>query len=490
MTEAKGVIASVSTNPIKVIKALSQAYQIPDALPWSQIAGPLAAAEDSVARLDERLAKSPIRDGWAARTHFTEACATLWLEGELVHLDDLVLHDAGMDIRTPTHELTRAHAVLRTRRRIAEAKPEWALSAAGLAGLRGRGGQGDREAERGNRNEDEDEARGPEDKDSDADTDEAFRAAPTDDRLADVFAAVDAAIAQAKSQIAEAVATEVEAKAALDRSASLKEKGFAADATLDQRRSAADAATARRAAAEQGLAAAEADKALTEAQRRELELRLAKTEIKAPTAGIVLARNARIGAVVSGAGEPLFRIAEDGAVELEAEVPETALARIAVGQTAAIHVAGSSAVIPGTVRLVAPRIDAASRLGRVRIALPADAAVNVGAFARATIEIARHDGVALPQSAVVTIAGKPTAQVVVNGRIETRNLETGISGEGLVEVRSGVKEGEEVVLRAGTFVRDGDQVTPVAAKEGVSDGASGEPAAANSTAAEAEGVKG
>ncbi|MBN9432405.1 MAG: efflux RND transporter periplasmic adaptor subunit [Bosea sp.] len=304
------------------------------------------------------------------------------------------------------------------------------------------------------------------------------------------IARADAAIAQAKSQIAEAVATEVEAKAALDRSASLKEKGFAADATLDQRRSAADAATARRAAAEQGLAAAEADKALTEAQRRELELRLAKTEIKAPTAGIVLARNARIGAVVSGAGEPLFRIAEDGAVELEAEVPETALARIAVGQTAAIHVAGSSAVIPGTVRLVAPRIDAASRLGRVRIALPADAAVNVGAFARATIEIARHDGVALPQSAVVTIAGKPTAQVVVNGRIETRNLETGISGEGLVEVRSGVKEGEEVVLRAGTFVRDGDQVTPVAAKEGVSDGASGEPAAANSTAAEAEGVKG
>ncbi len=139
MTEAKGVIASVSTNPIKVIKALSQAYQIPDALPWSQIAGPLAAAEDSVARLDERLAKSPIRDGWAARTHFTEACATLWLEGELVHLDDLVLHDAGMDIRTPTHELTRAHAVLRGRRRILSQKPNWALGREGLRELTGRG---------------------------------------------------------------------------------------------------------------------------------------------------------------------------------------------------------------------------------------------------------------------------------------------------------------------------------------------------------------
>lgn len=202
MTEAKAVIASVRPIPVKVIKTLPFHYQIPDPLPWPAIAGPLAAAEDAVARLDERLAKSPIRDGWIARTHFTDACASLWPEGELVHLDDLVLHDAGMDIRAPTHELTRAHAMLRARRRIAEAKPDWALSAAGLAGLRGRGGQGDREAELGNRDEEEDEARGTEDEDSDADTGEAFRVAPTDDRLADVFAAVDAAIAQADRMLA------------------------------------------------------------------------------------------------------------------------------------------------------------------------------------------------------------------------------------------------------------------------------------------------
>ncbi len=155
-----------------------------------------------MARLDERLAKSPIRDGFIARTHFTDACASLWLEGELVHLDDLVLHDAGMDFHAPTHELTRAHAVLRARRRIADTKPDWALSAAGLAGLRGRGEQGDREAERLNRNGEEDEARGPEDEGSDADTGEAFRVAPTDNRLADVFAAVDAAIAQADRTLA------------------------------------------------------------------------------------------------------------------------------------------------------------------------------------------------------------------------------------------------------------------------------------------------
>ncbi len=137
MTEAKAVIASVSTIPVKVIKVLQSGYRIPDPLPWAEIGGALATAEDTLARLDERLAKSPIREGWASRTHFADAAATLWLEGELVHLDDLVLHDARMDIRAPTHELTRAHAVLRMRRRIASAEPDWALSPSGLASLRG-----------------------------------------------------------------------------------------------------------------------------------------------------------------------------------------------------------------------------------------------------------------------------------------------------------------------------------------------------------------
>ncbi|MBB2687745.1 UNVERIFIED_ORG: hypothetical protein GGD47_005388 [Rhizobium etli] len=90
----------------------------------------------SFARLDERIARSPVGPGWIARTHFADACASLWIDGELVHLEDLVLHDATKDIRTPTHELTIARDVLRTRRRIAGQSPEWALSADGIRSLR------------------------------------------------------------------------------------------------------------------------------------------------------------------------------------------------------------------------------------------------------------------------------------------------------------------------------------------------------------------
>jgi hypothetical protein len=131
-----------------------------DSLPWRALAGPLARAEDALARLDERLRASPIRHGWIERAHFADACASLWIEGELAHLEDLVLHDAHMDARAPTPELLRAARVLAARRQILVAAPGWALSPAGLAALRAGGflpdGEGRAEAS-GVREEDEGE---------------------------------------------------------------------------------------------------------------------------------------------------------------------------------------------------------------------------------------------------------------------------------------------------------------------------------------------
>ena len=100
--------------------------------------GPLSAADDALARLDERLRASPVRAGVIARADCAEACAALWAEGELVALDDLVLHDAGMDVRTPSHALVRALAYLRLRRQAAAGDPEILLTPAGILRLLGR----------------------------------------------------------------------------------------------------------------------------------------------------------------------------------------------------------------------------------------------------------------------------------------------------------------------------------------------------------------
>ena len=161
----------------------------PAEIPWTLIAAPLAAAEDAVARLDERLSRSPIREGWIARTHFTDACDSLWLAGELVHVEDLVLHNERMDVRTPTHEITRAHAVLRARRRILEAEPGWALSRDGLDALRGRSAV--RQGRGINKPDDDDDGDLLEPERDDLD-------------LADEFAALDAAVARSQQLLSTA----------------------------------------------------------------------------------------------------------------------------------------------------------------------------------------------------------------------------------------------------------------------------------------------
>jgi hypothetical protein len=104
----------------------------------AELMGPLSAADDCLARLDERLRASPVRAGVTARADATEACAALWAEGELVALDDLVLHDAGMDVRTPSHALVRAQQYLRLRRQAATGDPEFLLTPAGILHLLGR----------------------------------------------------------------------------------------------------------------------------------------------------------------------------------------------------------------------------------------------------------------------------------------------------------------------------------------------------------------
>jgi hypothetical protein len=104
-------------------------------------------AEDSLARLDERALRSAVAEGFAERRHFFDAIGAMWVAGELVHLEDLVLHDAHMDARAPSHELTIAHAILRARRRLWTNKPDWALSEVGMAVLTGIGGEQERAPE-------------------------------------------------------------------------------------------------------------------------------------------------------------------------------------------------------------------------------------------------------------------------------------------------------------------------------------------------------
>jgi HlyD family secretion protein len=275
---------------------------------------------------------------------------------------------------------------------------------------------------------------------------------------------VEAAIAQARAQITEADAANTQAQSALRRTQTLRSEGVATADTFDQRLAAARASEARLTAARQGLAIAEAELASTKAQGDDIALRIARSEIKAPMGGVVSRRNARLGQIAGmAAQEPLFRIIADGAVELEAEVPEADLPRLAVGKTVEVLPAGAREPLRGSIRLIAPEVDRMSRLGRVRIALPQAGAQSVGVFARGVIEIDRRVALTAPVSAITYRRDAATVQVVENDTVRTRPVRLGISGGGRVEIVEGVREGDRIVSRAGTFLRDGDVITPAMA---------------------------
>jgi hypothetical protein len=135
-------------------------YGLPD-LPWERIAGRLEQVTISIVRLDARLEASGLSAGWQSRCDMTEAVRSLLLDGYLVDIGDLVLHDAGMDVRSPTHELTRAASALRARRTAMVRKAPWPLSIDGLTALRGIGpaaGEGQLQPNRGKRDPDEEDA--------------------------------------------------------------------------------------------------------------------------------------------------------------------------------------------------------------------------------------------------------------------------------------------------------------------------------------------
>ena len=289
------------------------------------------------------------------------------------------------------------------------------------------------------------------------------------------IARAEAATAQVEAAIAEAEATQVEAEAALKRAVTLKKTGNATEETLLAREAASRVSAARVEAQRQYLKVAQSDRALAEAQRREIELRLARTEVKAPAAGVVASRAAQVGQIVGMAGEPLFRLVRDGAIELEAEATEMRLHSVEAGQKARVEVAGAPDPVEGTVRLVAPTVDRTNRLGKVRIALPADRGLRPGLFARGRIETARRVGVVIPQSALLYGAAGVRVQVVTDGVVVERMVRAGLSDDVGVEILSGVAEGEEVVARAGGFLRDGDRISAVRAPAATANNAGARP---------------
>ncbi|WP_105383431.1 efflux RND transporter periplasmic adaptor subunit [Neorhizobium alkalisoli] len=279
-------------------------------------------------------------------------------------------------------------------------------------------------------------------------------------------AKAEAGLAQYKAQVIEAEANLADATRQRDRTKRLSQSGTSTVSQVEQAEALVEVRQAQLNAAKQSVAVGDSDIKVVEAQIEDIDLKLARTGVKAPVSGVVSARSAKVGAIASGTGEPLFTIIRDGAIELVADLSETDIQKVKVGQKALVSVAGGKTKIEGKVRLVSPTVDATTRLGAVHIVIDDESGARAGMYASAEIVVTETSALALPLSAVITGRDGSSARKVQDNVVKQVKIETGIQDGGFVQVVSGLEAGDLVVAKAGAFVRDGDKIAPVPAEPG------------------------
>lgn len=237
----------------------------------------------------------------------------------------------------------------------------------------------------------------------------------------------------------------------LDRAMQLVSRGFISKADVDRKTATRDSARAR-----VGIA---------EAQLKELRARTARLDIRAPVGGYILERNVEPGQTVTQGSGTLFRMAQGGELELQAQLGEAELAALSVGVPATVTPVGTDQQFTGTIWQIAPTINAQSRQGIARVSLPFSPALKPGGFASVQIKAGAVTAAILPESAIQNDRGGSFVYIVdKSNKVKRRNVKTGIVTQKGIAISEGLDGTERVVLFAGGFLNPDETVTPKLAK--------------------------
>jgi HlyD family secretion protein len=255
---------------------------------------------------------------------------------------------------------------------------------------------------------------------------------------------IQAQIEQQTALVAQQAVAARQSQLQADRVVGLQGQGVVSEEQLQQRQFQAESSRAALAAQTAIL--------------NDFKTRQARMTIRAPVSGRVLERTVRPGDI-SGGGA-YFRIARDNLVELDAEVPERSLSTVQVGDGAEVTLP-SGKVVQGKVRLISPRIDAQSRLGRIRVLLPVSNDLRPGGYGQAAFNSATRKATVVPEAAIRFDAEGASVMVVGEGnRVQQVKIKAGQRSDGYVELLEGPPVGATVVKGAGSFVMSGDVVKP------------------------------
>jgi RND family efflux transporter MFP subunit len=197
---------------------------------------------------------------------------------------------------------------------------------------------------------------------------------------------------------------------------------------------------------------------VAEGAAREMETMLGYTKVVAPFDGIVTRKLADVGDLAAP-GKPIIEMEDPRALRFEADVPETLIGHVKIGDKLPVQVAEGTAPIEGTVVEVAPVADATSRTFLVKLDLPAAEGTRSGQFGRVWVQTGETKSIRVPASAIVVRGQMECVFVVANQHAQLRIVRTGKRTGGEAEILSGLSSGERVVSEGAESLRDGQPVT-------------------------------
>ena len=192
---------------------------------------------------------------------------------------------------------------------------------------------------------------------------------------------------------------------------------------------------------------------------RAASLELSYTTITAPISGVVASRSIKSGNFVQ-INSPIIRIVDASRLEATLNVPEREIAKLKPGQAVGLAVdALPGKQFTGTVDRVAPVVDNGTGTFRVVASFPGNGELQPGMFSRLDINYDRRaDALVVPRTALLEDGGEPAVYVVRDGKAQRTVLKLGYNDAGWVEVREGLKPGDQVVIAGKAALREGSAV--------------------------------
>jgi len=206
---------------------------------------------------------------------------------------------------------------------------------------------------------------------------------------------------------------------------------------------------------------------VAQAEVAKLKTLLAYTQITAPFAGVITKRVADPGALIAGGTSssqsmPLLRLSENNRLRLTLPVSMSYVAGIRVGQPVQILVQANGQILTQSVSRFSRKVDTATRTMDVEVdVLNPTLTLVPGMYASATLEVDRHDNtLAVPVAAVARKDNATVFVVTPQNKIQERTVQIGLETPTLIEITSGLQEGERVMIGSRGHLQPGQLVSP------------------------------